>query len=359
MSEKVFKASARRRREAREKGQVAKSTELCAFITLSTTLALCFYYKDALITNFRQILLLMYTNPNESSLTSFAVTILKKIGVMLLPIFAASVIAAIASNVMQVGFFLSFKIITPNLSRISPAGGFKRLFSKRGAVNLLKTAVKAPVIVYIIYSEYKKIISPSLGLFTTNIHASYLSIFKYLQNITIKVLVFLGVLSAVDFIYQKIAHEKDLNMTLQEMMDEFKMEEGNPENKKSINAMRIKLTRGQIKKVKEATFVVTNPTHFAVALKYDSSTAAPLVVFKGVDEIAQEIKKVAREANIPIVENRPLARGLFFNVKIGDAIPKEFYAAVINVIKYLFKLDNNNNLVRRTKPRTDDKITEP
>jgi flagellar biosynthetic protein FlhB len=229
--------------------------------------------------------------------------------------------------------------MTPKLSRISPLGGFKRLFGKEGWVNfakgLAKIALVGSVVSFVLWGERDRL--DSFARMDVGVLLPAMS--GLVAKLMIGVLAFYGVVAIGDFAWQKFSWHKRQRMTMQEIKDEHKETEGNPEIKAKIREIRNKRARQRMmSNVPNATVIVTNPTHFAVALKYESGMAAPVCVAKGVDSVALKIREVAGESDVPIIENPPLARALHASVQIDDEIPTEHYQAVAEVIGYVMRL---------------------
>ncbi len=260
-----------------------------------------------------------------------------------MPILAIAFIAALTINYLQVGFLFTTKPLKIDLNRINPIEGFKRLFSKRALMELLKSILKIILVGYVAYSFMEKNMTRIIslpGLESTIILKNFADISFGFGIKIIGVLIFFAFL---DYLFQWREYEKNLMMTKQELKEEYKQTEGDPLIKSRIREKqrRIAMSR-MIQDVPKADVIITNPTHIAVAIKYDSELYyAPYVLAKGVDLIAENIKKVGEEHSIPVVENRPLARALYDSVEIGDIIPEELYEAVAEVLAYVYSLKDN------------------
>ena len=337
--EKIYPASPRKRKKAREDGQVAKSTELVSLVTLFLSLMFIYFTKDSIFKLTNKLLNRVYININKDINIDLVTEVLKDIIVFIAPLFVVIMIAAFLSNYVQVGLIMSGKVLKPDLKKINPINGFKRMFSKDTLVELLKSLLKVTGVLAITFLELKTIILKMNSAYTDNAFVAFEYIFNNLFNIVIKISLLLLGLSILDYIYKRYKFEKDLKMTRQEMMDEYKEEEGSPLVKQKQREFARMLTKKQIQKVKEATVVITNPTHYAVALKYDPlKYPAPIVLFKGVDEIAQAAKKIAASNNVPIIENKPLARGLYASTQEGQIIPEDMFEAVATIIYHVYEL---------------------
>jgi flagellar biosynthetic protein FlhB len=253
-------------------------------------------------------------------------------------------VLAVSAVVGQTGLIWTTDPLTPKLERISPLAGAKRLFSLKSVVELLKGIVKIALVAAIAYM----LISPQIEEIEKYVQMDPLESFDELYFLVIKLFVgvvaVLAVLALADFLYQRYEFMKQMRMSIQEIRDEHKQSEGDPMIKSRLRQIRMERARARIMaSVPQADVVITNPTHYSVALKYDlDSMGAPVVVAKGVDDVAFRIREVANENDIPIVPNPPLARALFDTVEIDQEIPDDHYKAVAEVISFVFKLKNRH-----------------
>lgn len=331
--------------EAKKKGQVPKSIELnSALILLFITIVLLVYgntiYSNGRIFIIESFKFLNIETLNIKIITNIFIFMLKNGLIAAAPIILTVMIIGIASNVAQTGFQLSGEGIKPKLDKLNPINGFKRIFSKRTLVELVKSILKIVLVSYISYNFVKGKIFDILKTMDLNPY----KIFPFVKNITdsqlIRLSIVMLIIGLVDFIFQKRQFKKDMRMTKQEVKEEYKQMEGDPQIKSRIKQRQREMaTRRMMHEVPKATVVVTNPTHFAVALKYDKNiSSAPIVTAKGADLIAGRIKEIAKENNVPIVENKHLARTLFARVDINEQIPVELYQAVAEIIAYVYSL---------------------
>lgn len=346
-AEKTEKATPKKRKEAREEGQVLQSREVtAAFILLACFLILKVYGKY-LFNFLEKYIVDVYTNIenvekifNENNLMiGFIKTIAVFMGLMV-PILLTAFLSAILINYLQVGFLFTTKPLKIKLNRINPIEGFKRLFSKRSLMELLKSNLKILFISYTAYSFIKKNILKIMGLSKLEPSIILKNFASLAFSFAIKIIFVLIVLAFIDYLFQWREYEKNLMMTKHEIKEEYKQTEGDPLVKSKIREKqrRIAMSR-MIQEVPQADVIITNPTHIAVAIKYDSNLyEAPYIIAKGVDIVAENIKNVAKENSIPIIENKPLARVLFDTVDIGDIIPEELYEAVAEVLAYVYSL---------------------
>jgi flagellar biosynthetic protein FlhB len=241
---------------------------------------------------------------------------------------------------MQVGFRISTKSLTPDFTRIDPLKGMTKLVSIKSGVELIKSVLKVGIVAWVMWSflsaEYPSLVDLA-GMAPI---AAGLAIFDLCWRLLARATTAILIIAILDYLYQKIQFEQTLRMTKQEIKEEYKRSEGDPLIKSRVKQRQREIARGRmIQDVARADVVITNPTHFAVALKYDASAAAaPKVVAKGQRLLAQRIKEVAKEHNVPIVENPPIARLLYKTVEVGQQIPEELYQAVAEILAYVYRL---------------------
>jgi flagellar biosynthetic protein FlhB len=260
------------------------------------------------------------------------------------PIAGGIMLMGVVANVVQVGFLFTLKPLMPKLEKINPVSGFSRFFSMRSIVETLKNIVKLVLIICVAYITLKKEFLTMLTL----ADASVLSIWAYVLAVSYKVILRIAlamvIIAILDYAYQRFEHEKQLKMTHQEVKEERKQLEGDPQVKARIRSLQREMARRRMmEQVPKATVVVTNPTHLAIALRYEpKENDAPVVVAKGKDLIAQKIKKLAQENDVPVVEDKPLARSMYDKVEVGFPIPVEFFTAVAEIMAYVYRLKNRN-----------------
>jgi len=263
----------------------------------------------------------------------------KFLGTALAPLLFAVFIAAIGANVMQFGLHFSTKSLKFKLEKLNPISGMKKFFQKKAFFDLAKNTFK----IFIIALLANKTISGwSEEIYETAL-LSVPSIVAFAKMSFIKLmavlLFFTAVLAVIDWFWQKQQHENSIKMSKQEVKQEFKDTEGDPQLKARIKNLQFEMTRKRmLADVPTADVIITNPTHYAVAIKYESGSAAPIVVAKGKDNVAQTIKKIGRAHRVPIIENKPLARSLHSQVEIGQSIPESLFQAVAEVLAYIYRL---------------------
>jgi len=342
--EKTEDATTKKKEEARKKGQVAKSIEInSAFVILAAFLGLKVVgpYTYSELTGFMKFMFGPFSTTDFTVdsvhllFMNFAVVFLKAA----LPVMFIILIISLAINFLQVGFMLTLEPLMPKLERLNPITGFSRLFALRSIVELVKSLFKIALITYFVFRFINREVPKLPELFRADLNATLQYSAALIFDLAIQIGAIILVLGALDYFYQWWEHNKSLKMSKQEVKEEFKQTEGNPLIKGKIKErQRAIAMRRMMQEVPKATAVITNPTHFAVAIKYEKSMTAPEVVAKGQDFLAERIKTIARENRVTIVENKPLARALYAMVEVGDAIPAELYQAVAEVLAYVFRL---------------------
>ncbi|HYF83038.1 MAG TPA: flagellar biosynthesis protein FlhB [Clostridia bacterium] len=345
--EKTEPATAKRRHEMREKGQIPRSKELNTSLILlisfwSMKLLSGYIFKDMIFTmksylSFQKDIDSRFTTENIMQLLIQLMLILAKV---LAPILIIIALVAIIVNYLQVGVVFTTKPLMPSLNKMNPIEGFKKLFSKTAFVELVKSILKIGIIGYVVYDYLDDNIKIVPELLNMNIESTSVFIGNTIINIGIRAAVVLLVLSVFDYGYQIWDYEKNIRMSKQEIKDEYKMIEGNPQIKSKIREKQRQLSlRRMMAEVPNADVIITNPTHFAIAVKYDAKASeAPMVIAKGKDLIAQKIKETAKQNKVPVVENKPLAQALYKSVDIGEKIPSELYKAVAEVLAFVYSL---------------------
>ncbi len=347
--EKTEKATPKKVKEAREKGQVLQSRELNSALILIGAFASLSLLSAYIGNSFREFIIFIYeeymnlnymfTIKNMNKLVIITFFNIFKIS---LPIAFACLLIGVGTSYLQVGYLFTTKTLSFDLNKLNPISGFKRMFSINSFIELLKCFIKIFFIGYIIYKYTIKqlpIIFNTMGMDVNSIVDTLISI---TINIGYRAGMALLVLAVFDYFYQKYDHEKKLKMSKQEIKEEFKQTEGNPQIKSKIREKQRQIAmRRMMQDVPKADVIITNPTHYAIAIQYDAKNfQAPKVLAKGKDLIAQSIKKIASENDLPLVENKQLARTLYETVEIGDFIPQELYQAVAEILAYVYQMDN-------------------
>ena len=344
--EKTEKATPRRRQDARKKGQVAQSKEISSVLILMTIMGIFYFAGSWIFYNLSGIFTGIYGNIGTLSLNNateadlFLHTVFEYLISILIPIFLPIVVAAVVANIAQVGFEMHGQPLQPKLSKLNPISGMKKIVSLKSMVELVKSMFKIVIVGGVAYV----IVEKEMHYFPSLMQQSVVDILLFIASVTFKIFFFVCLvlifLAALDYVYQRWQHEKSLKMTKQEVQDERKQTEGDPTIKARIRSIQLEMAqRRMMEAIPEADVVITNPTHLALAIKFDAKEMiAPTVLAKGSGFIAERIKEVAREHNVPIVEDKPLAQAMFKLVEIGDFIPIELYRAVAEVLAYVYRL---------------------
>lgn len=336
----------KRRRDARAKGQVAKSTEVStAFLFFGSILAFYFYIPKLAtrLAAFAHTYLnnVMIWDGTRDSLIGLMHSIVYRLAGMLLPIFLVFVAIGIISNFVQIGFLVSPESIKPKFSKLNPITGIKQKFFSLRALEMLgKNLVLLVVIAAVAYRAIKREIPALPPLVNCDPSVIVLTIFQSVMHLMWDALWIFIIIAIADYIFQKWQYKQDLMMTKQEIKEEMKHTEGNPQIKSKIRSIQLQMARRRmLQDVPKANVVITNPTHLAVALQYDrGNMIAPVVLAKGTQHLAEKIKDIARSSSVPIVENKPLAQALYKSVEIGDVIPEDLYKAVAEILAYIYSL---------------------
>jgi flagellar biosynthesis protein FlhB len=341
--EKSEKPTAKRLSEARKRGNVPKSREVNASITcLGGGLAI-YFSIDLIYYHTSQLLRELWGGGFQAALeTNISQNLFIQVSthffLMIAPVLIAITILAVAVNLAQVKFLLAWEAIKPNLSRLNPLQGLKNLWSLRSLVELGKSVFKLTIVAYVVYLVIQK----ESQFFFPLVHMELIDIARITGSVAIKILVYASILmlslSILDFYYQRWQFQKDQMMTKQEIKEEHKQSEGNPQIKSRIRSLQRALARQRMMaKVPKADLIITNPTHYAVALAYNKDMEAPKLLAKGRNLIAKRIIKIARRHQVPITQNPPLARALYLQVDVDQQIPVSLYRAVAKVLAYVYQ----------------------
>ncbi|WP_395017879.1 flagellar biosynthesis protein FlhB [Dongia sp.] len=343
-SQKTEDPTGRKLQEAREQGQVAKSQEVNNLLMILALTISVIVFGGSMARDIVNMSLPFIETPDmvPTDLGHLTTMGWKLLGLVLLAGAAPLVLALFAaffSGYLQFGLLLSSEGLMPSLEKISPMAGLKRIFSLRSFADFIKGLLKLAIVGGIVYA----VITPSVGDLHKLIGMEIVQILGVITDLLARLLltVFsaMVVITAADVFYQRYEHIKGLRMSRQEIKDEMRESEGDPMVKGRLRQLRMERARKRMMaEVPKADVVVTNPTHYAVALKYDAQMASPKVVAKGVDKVAQKIREIAKENDVPVVENPPLARGLYAAVEVDQEITPEFYKAVAEVIGYIYRL---------------------
>ena len=349
--EKTEPATSKKLSDARAEGQVCKSRELDQAFTLVALFLMLKMVMSFLGSNFLQIFRDIYNKIPEAVETrelasTTIMSFLHHSALVCLKLTAPFLIAGFAIaflvNLVQVKWKVSTKMLRPKLDKFNPLNGFKRMFSKDSMFELVKSIAKIALIAIIAYTALKSHINEIFLMYHISLNQGIAEIGTLVIDVGFRIALVYCILGAVDYIYQRHKFNEDMKMTKQEVKEEMKNTEGDPQIKgKQRQRMQEASRRRMMQDVPKADVVITNPTHFAVALKYDAGTGtAPVLLAKGADLIAQRIKEIAKENRVEIVENKPLARMIYTNVEVGHEIPPELYQAVAEILAAVYKAQN-------------------
>lgn len=349
--EKTEEPTGKKLDDARKKGQVAKSREISMAVELLAFFILLRVYVDTIGLRFENFFGTVYQQiPStikmvdgqvpKSALHAVVSNMLVQTLTIMMPFLIAGVVIALICNILQVGFKVATEPLRPNFGKMNPLQGIQKLFSMQSLFELLKSVAKIVLISYVVYSYFKSEKSSIYLLYDMSLRQGIALMGNLTINMGIRVAAVYMIIALVDFIYQKRKFHTDMMMTKQEVKDEMKESEGDPQIKsKQRQRMREASQRRMMQELPKADVVITNPTHYAVAIQYDQEKYnAPIVLAKGADYLAKKIKEIAKENDVEIVENKPLARMLYANVEIGAVIPPELYKAVAEVLAFVYHL---------------------
>lgn len=346
--DKTEEPTAKRKADARKKGQVFKSTELnsavvllCAFVALKVFGVGLYEKMVELVDLTFNVYLTKEDLFTVNGIMGLATDLLLLFISAMFPIFALVAFMGVVANLMQSGFIFTTESIKPKFSNINPANGIKNMLSlKNIAEFFIKSIAKVIIVVILAYNSIKDNAGAILNTMNLNASAIGSYIMSTIIDLGLKISMFLMIFAVVDVVVQIRKHRKQLRMTKQEIKEEYKQTEGNPQIKSKIKQRQRQMSLNRMMQdIPKADVVITNPTHFAVAIKYEPEKSdAPIVVAKGQDYIALRIKEIAKENRVEIVENKALARSLYASVDIGDPIPEELYQAVAEVLAYVYSI---------------------
>jgi flagellar biosynthetic protein FlhB len=343
--DKTESPTAKRRGDARQKGTVVKSTEVNSVIVLLTGLFMLKFFGRWMLDKMGACMVEIFKNLSTAELTQERLIDLTGHAVVLsililAPVAVGIMLFGVVANVIQIGFLFTIQPIIPNLNKIDPVNGFKRLFSARSLVEAVKNIFKLTIIGCIAYWTVMGGFDQIMILADASINTIVDFAAKTSYDIILRVSLALIVLAIFDWSYQKYQHEKQLKMTKQEVKEERKQMDGDPQVKSRIKSVQREMARRRMmQEVPKATVVVTNPTYIAIALRYEpAENDAPMVLAKGKRIIAEKIKQIAIENGIPIIEDKPLARGMYDKIEVGFPIPADFFTAVAEIMAYVYRL---------------------
>ena len=345
-SSRTERATPHKREDERKKGNIFQSKDAVSALSLLAMVLLIRMAGGPVLSGMKSVLVDSY----GSLATVNRLTVLDASNIfgryalsallMILPISGVAMLLGVVLGGVQTRFLFTASLLKPKLSRLNPMSGIKQIFSAKSWIELIKSIVKVVIIGAILYSEIVNRVLQIRNMPLNTLESGIVWTGDAVFSISIKILMFMVAFAAADYLYQWWDYEKRMRMTKQEVREEQKRMEGSPEVKGRIRDVQRKMAMMRMmQKVPKADVVIRNPTHFAVALKYDpKKDRAPVVVAKGADQIALTIVKVAKEHGVYVTENKPLARGLYETVDIGKPIPEAFYKPVADIIAFIYKL---------------------
>jgi flagellar biosynthetic protein FlhB len=344
--EKTEAPTEKKRRESREEGQVAFSKELSSAALLGGIVLTLVATSPLILDAFRELMTRIFrqmASADELTINSVYALSGEIVSTMLpafTPFLMVIIFVAIFASVLQVGVQITFKAIAPKFSKLSPLTGIKRLFSSQSLADFLKSMAKMIIVGFVGYLTYMEKISELNGLSVSTPEAILKYNFTVVAEIAGKILLAMVAIAIFDYFYQRWHHEQQMMMTKQEVKEETKQSEGDPQLKARIRQIQREMSNARMmQEVPKADALIVNPTHFSVAVLYDRDVmAAPEVTAKGADHMALRMRTIARENNIPILERPELARDLYANVEIGEDIPERFYKAIAEILAFVYRL---------------------
>ena len=346
--ERTEKATPKRRRDERKKGNVLQSKDI---VTVFTLIGGFYALKLTFMSSYSALkgCMLKYFSymQNKAELSQDLIREMAFDSVLvaariIAPLMACIVFLSIAATVFQTKPLFVLDSLKPKFNRLSPLQGFKKIFSVRSIVEVLKGIIKISILFYLLYDFIGKQIIELPKLFTLEIPAACGYMFQTVFNMALRIGMAFAVISVFDFFYQRWEYERQLKMSKQEIKEEYKQLEGDPQVKGKIKELQRKMAMSRMmQQVPDADVVIRNPTHFAVALSYDPEKhVAPILLAKGQDEMALRIVRVAEENEIFIVENKPLARAIYATTDLNQLLPPEFYGAVAEILVHVYRINN-------------------
>lgn len=344
--ERTEQPTAKRIKEARDRGQVARSAELSSVVIMLASAASLMALAPMISGSSREMITWIFNNATRfnldvNSLPGFLLQTSWMFVKLAGPMILVLTVVALAISYLQVGSIFSMQALEPKFDKLNFVSGLKNLISIRAMVTAARDVIKLIIIALIAFYAIKKEIPGMIAFADMSILDISAAMIAISLRIAFKILIALAIIALLDYLYQKWDYTKGLRMSIQDIKEELKQTEGNPQIKGRIRAIQREQARKRMmQEVPKADVVITNPTHIAVALKYDTDTMnAPTVIAKGERLVAEAIKKLAREAGVPVIENKPLARALFKTVEIGMQIPADLYKAVAEILAHVYNLN--------------------
>ncbi|WP_311406619.1 flagellar biosynthesis protein FlhB [Liquorilactobacillus uvarum] len=345
---KTERPTAKRLKDARKRGEVPKSQELNAALALLVFAVIMVPSWEFVLNHFMPYMVQMIQQVGRfkveyRDLSKVGIQAVLMIFLLCAPFMVLSMAIGYLANLFQVGLLFTSKPIKPDFKKINPLNGFKQMFGLRAIFNMSKTLAKFGIIAYLCYQKFIQTIPILINLSSVGTGKILLFVLDFAKDLSLKIALVLLVLSLADYMYQRYTHIKSLRMTKQEIKEEFKQMEGDPKVKSQRKAKYQEMVRNAVANVKKATVLITNPTHFALAIRYDpEKDEVPILLAKGADKLAQRMKTEARKEHIPMIENRPLAHALYKKVEPGQFVPVDMYESVAEIIALVYRLEEES-----------------
>ncbi|HJB23823.1 MAG TPA: flagellar biosynthesis protein FlhB [Candidatus Jeotgalibaca pullicola] len=342
---KTEKATPKKLRDARKKGELAKSQELSSSITFAIFALVGVTLVTYTLENAYPFLIRMLTIPKsvdtiQNDLNQIGLQAILYFFIFVGPFLLVGFVGAYLANVMQVGLLFSKEALKPKLTRLNPVSGLKNMFSTTALFNLAKNLAKLGLLLWVALSSAEEAGYYALNAGRVGTEKLFFLMLEIIKSVSANLAGLLFVLGAADFAYQKYSFQKKMRMSKQEIKDEYKEMEGDPQVKSQRKQKYRQLTRGMVKDVDTATVVITNPTHLAIAIRYDrSKDDVPIVVAKGADHMAAIIRERAKDHDVPIMENKPIARALYQTVDAGQSVPADMYQAIAEILALVYQME--------------------
>lgn len=346
---KTEKPTPKKLSDARKKGQIPKSQDLSSALSfaifaffLTVILTYTLEYSFVFFKNFFSMGLNIENIENE--LGALGMRAIVYFFILVGPALLIAFTSGVLGNLVQVGFVFVSESLKPSFDKMNPVSNLKNIFGKQAVFGLLKNIVKMGVILYIAYSALEEKIYPIMNLSNVGTERLFFIVVELAREVGIQISIFLIVIGIADYAYQRYEHTNKLKMTKQEIKDEYKEMEGDPQVKSERKQRYQSMLSGSIQDVEEATVVITNPTHLAIGIRYDrdeNQDEVPIVLVKGADYMAQRIKEQAKLSDVPIIENKPVARALYKSAEAGEPIPMDMYQAVAEILALIFQLEES------------------
>lgn len=348
---KTEKPTPKRLRDARKEGQIPKSQDLSSAISFTIFAFLLTYiftyalqyglvvFKNLLSFNVQSLQL-------ENNISQLGIHALLYFLILVGPALLLAFLTGVIGNLIQVGFLFVTESLKPSFDRLNPVSNLKNMFGKRALFELVKNILKLGIVIYIAYTSVSAVIYSLLNLSSFGTQKIFFVLIELMREVGLKISIFLVVVGIADYVYQRYEHHQNLKMSQQELKDEFKEMEGDPKLKQERKQRHRDMISGNMQDVPDATVVITNPTHYAIAIRYDQEKedVVPMVLVKGADHMAQKIKELAKEHDVPMVENRELAQSLYKHAEVGDPIPMDLYQAIAEILAIVLQMDERKKI---------------